>query len=108
LLIYQGNTGFWVGHFWESSKPQNINGGSSFNYRFGPNPENVVVRPLQDFKTIATEPLLNPSPLGVEESFISLYDMKYKPSDKLNYNDPFGPENGGGDIYIITKSAGYV
>lgn len=99
LLISQGNTGFWVGHFWESTLPDNVNGGSSFNYRSGPGDNDVKVRPLEDFKTIATEPLLQSSP-PLANSFVSILDLKN------NFNDPFGKDNGGGDIYIITKAAG--
>lgn len=76
-----------------------MNGGSSFNYRGGPEDGDVMVRPLEDFKTIATKPLLQPSPPGAN-SFVSLYDLKY------SKGDPFGRANGGADIYIITKSAG--
>jgi len=35
--------GFWAGHFWESSSPANVNGGSSFNYRYGPGDEEVMM-----------------------------------------------------------------
>jgi len=99
LLIYQGNTGFWVGHWWESTLPTNVNGGSSFNYRYGSGRKDVEVRSLADFRTIATKPLLQPTPRGAD-SFTSLLDMKNL------HGDPFGQANGGGDIYIITKAAG--
>ncbi|KAF3770871.1 hypothetical protein M406DRAFT_67232 [Cryphonectria parasitica EP155] len=86
----QGNSGFWAGHWWESALPTNINGGSSFNYRYGSGDNDVVTRPLADFKKIAADILKAPAPAGAD-SF---------------YGDPFGASNGGGDIYILSKAAG--
>jgi hypothetical protein len=76
-----------------------VNGGSSFNYRYGTGPNDVMERPLNDFKTIATNILGQPAPAGAD-SFISLLDLQ------TSKGDPFGKENDGGDIYIITKAAG--
>lgn len=58
-----------------------------------------MVRPLADFKKIGTDILAAPGPAGAV-SFESLLDLQN------NHGDPFGRSNGGGDIYIITKSAG--
>lgn len=76
-----------------------MNGGSSFNYRYGSGKGEVKVRSLEDFKKIATQPLIRPAP-SYANSFTSLWDMKNM------HGDPFGEDNGGGDIFIITKSAG--
>ena len=91
---------FWAGHWWESSLPSNINGGSSHNYRYGSGKDDVKVRPLADFKTIATIPLGNPAPAAAAGSFVSLRDLQNI------HGNPFSKTNGGADIYIITKAAG--
>ncbi|TVY39833.1 hypothetical protein LSUB1_G002573 [Lachnellula subtilissima] len=98
-VLIVGNLGFWAGHFWEASKPGNINGGSSFNYRYGNGAGEEVERSVADFKTIAADVLGKPAPADLG-SFISLLDLQ------TSKGDPFGRDNGGGDVYIITKAAG--
>lgn len=86
-------------HFWESTRPDNVNGGSSFNYRYGTGKNDVMIRPLADFKAIAVDIFKQRSPSGAK-NFLSLVDLREI------HDDPFSEANGGGDVYIITKAAG--
>lgn len=100
MFITQGNTGFWAAHFWEGST--SVNGGSSFTYRSSP--DTVKVRSDSDSQKIAIDILTQATPadqIGNRENFVSLTDLQ-------NGKNPFSKENGGGDIYIITKATGYV
>lgn len=58
-----------------------------------------MVRPVADFQKVAANILGTAAPAAAV-SFTSLLDLQ------TSHGDPFGRDNGGGDVYIITKAAG--
>ncbi|KAI1089761.1 hypothetical protein F5B19DRAFT_495043 [Rostrohypoxylon terebratum] len=97
-IIIMSSKGFWAGHLWESTKPDRINGPSSFLKRISA--EDVVERSLDEFKKIAVDIMTQATPanqIANRKHWTSLQDLKTRKGD------PFG--NGDdNNVFILTRA----